>query len=116
MYSQYLTYQSQTLPRPKPSFYSFSANPLDISLEQSDEPSVTVNSTGYPDPPLIPNGNQENRWSVNCNKSEPEELYAKSEGIPFNLTYDCFAAISCPTSVLSKPRIQNRSEYKFSKL
>ena len=32
VYRQYLTYQSQPLPRPKPSFYCFAAIPLDISL------------------------------------------------------------------------------------
>ena len=37
VYRQYLTYQSQPLPRPKPSFYSSSANPLDIFLVEIAE-------------------------------------------------------------------------------
>jgi len=83
---------------------------LNISLEHAVRPSGTVNSTGYPDPPLIPNGNQENRWNVNCD-GETEVLYAKSDGLAFNLTYDCFPddVTSTPTSLLSKPRIQSRT-------
>jgi len=100
---------------------------LNISLEHAVRPSGTVNSTGYPDPPLIPNGNQENRWNVNCD-GEIEVLYAKSGrlgnyqgkldiGIAFNLTYDCFGCgfnstqlnCSTPTSMLSKPQIQTRT-------
>ena len=35
VYRQYLTYQSQPLPRPTPSVYSFAAIPLVVSLETS---------------------------------------------------------------------------------
>ena len=59
--------------------------------------------------------NQVKQWHVNCCD---KMMYAKSE-LAYDLSYNCFGPCretSSPTSVLSKPQIQNRSEYKFSKL
>ena len=70
--------------------------------------SGSVNSTGYADPPSNFR-KQVKQWNVNCSEG-PKLLYAKSE-MAFNLTYDCFENFT-PRSVLSKPRIQNRSAYE----
>ena len=83
----------------------------------NDSCKLSVYSHGnYPDPPNRPKGNYESCWNVKCGKDT--WLYVKSE-LAYKLTYDCSIhplGTSSPTSVLSKPRIQNRSEYKFSKL
>ena len=95
-------------------YKSFFYHVVFFQTEQADGPSGTVKSNGYPIPPSNFR-NQDSRWFVNCCDTM---LYAKSE-LAFNLMYDCFGPCretSSFTSLLSKPRIQNLSECKFSKL